>query len=172
MAGSGRLIGRARHDQPVGLADAPEVERQHEDQQSRQHGGVQHVEVHQGRRSGLRPAQHPGLEHAADARQVIQHRRTDRHGPESDLVPRQQIAGEIRQQHAGEQGDADQPVQAPRGIDRAGVEHAQQVEKRGQHQQVAAPAMEIADQLAERYLRLQVEDRIVGAVRKRLEHEL
>src|SRR5262245_61897750 len=51
-----------------------------------------------------------------DARVRAGHVRADGHGPDRELVPRQEVAGEGEEQRQHEQHDADAPVELPRRL--------------------------------------------------------
>ena len=74
---------------------------------------------------------------------------TDRHRPERQLVPRQQVAGEGKEQRDQQQRQTDQPVGGALCSVRAGEEDAQHVQKHHQHHQVRRPAVLVAQQPAE-----------------------
>ena len=94
----------------------------------------------------------------AEDRRVPHHVRADGDGPQGELVPRQQVAGERQQQSEHQQDHADHPVELTRRLVGAVVEDARHVEEHRQHHQVGAPAVHVADQQPERHRRLQVGD--------------
>src|SRR5258708_780733 len=65
----------------------------------------------------------------ADERRGTGHIRADGHGPDAQLIPRQQVAGEAQEEGAEQQNRADGPVELTRRAVRARIEHAQHVQK-------------------------------------------
>ena len=90
---------------------------------------VQHVPAEQGVVADLlRPEQH--VLHAVPEHGCVPHHvGTDGHGPERQLVPRQQVAGEREQQREREQDHADDPVELAWSLVRAVVEDAAHVQE-------------------------------------------
>ena len=69
---------------------------------------------------------------------------TDRDGPDGQLIPRQQVAGERQQEREQQQDDADHPVELARRFVTAGEKHAIHVEPGRDDHGVGAPAMQLA----------------------------
>ncbi len=99
----------------------------------------------------------------AEERRGAGHVGADRDGPDRELVPGQQVAGEGEQQREHQQDDADVPVELPRRLVGAGHEDAEHVQPDRDHHGVRAPAVELAHD-AERGRLAQVHDVDVGVL--------
>jgi hypothetical protein len=134
---------------------------------------VQHVEADDGRLADhVAAAQR--VEHlVAEVRDVGGDGGADRDRPERELVPRQEVAGEGEAERQEQQDDADAPVELARPLVRAGVEDPAHVEEDDQHHRVGRPAVQIAQEAAERHRVLEVLDRAVrlGRVRHVIDHQ-
>ena len=86
--------GVAALDREAVLADAPDVHREHRDQERRKHGDMERVEAQQRARPDLLAADEQVLQRLADHRYVVHEVGADRDRPVAQLVPRQQVAGE------------------------------------------------------------------------------
>ncbi len=123
---------------------------------------MQGIETAQGRGAHLRPAQQQMLEALADQRHVAEQAGAHRHRPVGQLVPGQQAAGEIGDEGQPQQAQAQQPVEAARRVESRRVEDTQQMQPGHDQQQIGAPVMQVADQLAECHLGLEMDDAQVG----------
>src|SRR5439155_250023 len=80
----------------------------------------------------------------ADDRVRARHVGADRHGPDRELVPGQQVAGEREEERQDEEHDPDAPVELPGRLVRAGHEDAEQVQPHGDDHRGGAAAVELA----------------------------
>ena len=128
---------------------------------------VQHVPAQQRLRPDLGAAEEHEPHLLAEHRRVAHHVRAHGDGPQGELVPRQQVAGERQQQRERQQDDADHPVELPRRLVGAVVEDARHVQEHRQHHQVGAPSVHVPHQQPERHRRLQVGDVVPGRRRLR-----
>ncbi len=94
----------------------------------------------------------------AEQRRGARHVRAHRDRPEAELIVGQQISGEAEQQRQHQQQHAHHPVELARLLVRPGEEHAEHVQLHHDHHQVGAPAVHVAQQLAERNVALQIQD--------------
>ena len=105
---------------------------------------------------------HP--QHVAEGAVVTQQRRRPRHvgsnryGPETELIVRQQVAGEAEQQGQDQQKHSYHPVELPRRLVGSREKDAEHVQLDHDHHEVRAPAVHVAQQLAEGHVVLEVED--------------
>ncbi|MDZ7581780.1 MAG: hypothetical protein U5R30_14620 [Deltaproteobacteria bacterium] len=129
-------------------------------------------EVAQGGGTELGAAHHPLLQLVAEERDVFQHAQADGGGPVGQLVPGEQVSGEVGCQHEDEKTQTDDPVHPARGSKSAGEENPQAVQAQNDHEKIGAPEMDVADELSEGQSRLQANQRIVGLGGKRLVGEL
>jgi hypothetical protein len=142
-------------------------------QPERQHDDVEHVEADQCRLLDG-PAADQQL---ADGRTDPRNRRgdvgADRHRPERQLIPRQEIAGEREEQRQEEHHHAEHPVPlavlpAPDAVlVGAGQEHPHQVQEHGDDHPVRGDAVHRPDPRSEGDDELDVLYRLVGALDRR-----
>ncbi len=129
----GRLLG-LRIDCPrihyaVRFAHSPEMPGEKEDEHDRYDRGVERVKVDQGSLVDLRSAPDHLSQPLAEERDVGDHSRADRDRPVRELVPRQQVTGEVRSDDAEQEDQADDPVELARLVVTAGEIDAQQVKE-------------------------------------------
>ena len=122
---------------------------------------MQHVEPQQGFLSDRGIAQQQKLDLFAYERRIPGDGCPHRDGPESQLVPGQQIAGEAQKQRDQQQPHAQHPVEFPRLLVSAGEEHAAQVQEHDGHHAVRRPAVHIAQEDAEGHRAAQVQHAVV-----------
>src|SRR5438270_3587117 len=137
------------------LADAPEVDGHEDHDHERQHENVEHVPAQERLGAYLHPAQQCEADLLTEHGGVAHHVRPHRHGPQGQLVPRQQVAGEGEQQRQREQDDADDQVELPWGLVGDVVEDQGIVQEHRQHHQVGGPAVHVPDEQAEGHRRLE-----------------
>ena len=128
---------------------------------------VEDVEADEGVLADLDAAQDENRGLARDERRVGRHLAAHRDGPEGDLVPRQQVAGEAQQQGHEQQDHADHPVELARRLVGPVVEDPNHVQEDRQHHQVRGPSVHVADEGAECHRVLDGEDVLVGAAHRR-----
>ena len=136
------------------------------DQEHRGDTGVQGVEADQRGATDLRTTAEHRLQPAADAGKVADHAGADGDRPVRQLVPGQQVAGEVGDEHEQKQQQSDDPVETPRSVEAAGEEDPQHVQ---QHDD--APVVDCPYQPAEQDLLLHDGDRVVGPRRRGLVDE-
>jgi len=161
------LAGGARDHHATRLANAPEVEPHDQDQGHRHQRGVKGVEDDQGRRPDLGAAPHHPLQPLADPRHIAEHPGADGDGPESELVPRQEIARKVGGQDRGQKAETEHPVETPRTVKTAGEKDPQHVEEDHGNQDIRAPVVDVPNQAAEQELLLETDDRGVRPFRAR-----
>ena len=124
-----------------------------------------HVRAGEHHDLGERPA-------GTDQRRRLGHVAADGDGPDRQLIPRQQVAGEAQQHRQHQQDDADDPVELARRLVGAGQEDAHHVQPDRDDHRVGAPAVNLA-QDAQRHVGTQVLDVLVGVFDRRpvVEHQ-
>ena len=162
------LLGRSRIHHPAHLAHPPEVEAHQEHQRDRDQGGVEGVEDHQCCTADLGTAARHPLQPPPDPGDIAEHADADGHRPVGELVPRQQVAGEVGRENKGQQRQADHPVEAARAVPAAGEEDPQHVGEDHRDQDVGAPVVDIAHQTAEEIRAFEPGHGLVGQIRRGL----
>lgn len=131
---------------------------------------MEHVEAQQRRRADLRAAEEqeahviigthaqlrPERAFVPEQRRRARHVCADGNGPNGELIPRQEIAGEGKQQRRGEKNHAHDPVEFARGFVRAGEKYAKHVQPHGDDHAVRGPTVHVAQEHAERHVELQI----------------
>ncbi len=117
---------------------------------------MQHVEAKQGIGIHEVPAEHEESNLAANHRHRGSNVRSDRDGPERQLIPGQQVSGIAEQQRDQQKNDANHPVELARRPIRSAVEHTEHVREDQEHHGVGRPAMQIAEKLPRGNHELQV----------------
>src|SRR6202521_883785 len=147
------------------FSDSPEVDDHQQERRQRQPHDVQHVEAQQRIVTDHAPAdqQIAGVR-SGDGR-VLCHVGPHRDGPDGQLVPGQQVAGEAQQQRDQQQQGADAPVELARLLVGAGQKDARHVEPDRDHHRVRRPTVHVADDAAEGDHELQVAHVLVGVLR-------
>jgi hypothetical protein len=140
-------------------------------QQHRHHRGVESKKEPQGLRAQVVSGHQNVLQGRPDPGQIGQHAGGHRHRPVGQLIPGQQITGEVGQQDDAQLTQADDPVELPGGMKGAREKDPQQVKEDHQHQQVGAPVMQVAHQAAEGHGRHQRLYGGIGRYRRRLINE-
>ncbi len=158
----GFLLFGTRQDEPACLPDPPEVKGHQGDDEKGKDGGVRGEEDAQRVRPDLGAAPDHVLQPGPDAGDVLQHADTDGGAPVGELVPRKEVAGEVRDEHQKEQTQPDDPVELARGMKGPGEEDPEQMKEDHQDEEVGAPMMDVADKGAEEDFVLQVGDGRIG----------
>ena len=112
---------------------------------------MEHVPPQQRLRADDDTAEQPDVELLRDERRVPGERRAHGHGPDRELVPRQQVAGERQPEGEEQQDHADDPVELARRLVRARVEHARHVQRHAEHHQVGTPSVEVPDEVPQEH---------------------
>ena len=94
------------------------------------------IEVEQGVRAHFRAAQRETRQPLADQRHIADNAGADRDGPVGQLVPGQQVTGEVRTQDQDQHGNTQQPVEFAWRTVGTGQEDADEMQHRDHHQQV------------------------------------
>ena len=158
-----RRFGRGTRDhQPAGFSHPPEMKRHQHDDQDREDGGVHRKKVAQGGWPDLGAAQNDLLKPAADDGDVFQHADADDGGPIGQLIPGEQISGKVGCQHEDQQTEPDNPVYLSGRVKAAGKKYPQTMQAGHNDQEIGAPEMQVADQLAEQKAFLKVRYRRIG----------
>ncbi len=111
------------NDQPVSLANPPEMIGQKDKQQHRHNRRVKRVKQLQRGLADFVAAAQRLLQPLPDNGYIAQHGSPDGRSPVGQLIPGQQIAAEICRQHTDQQAQADNPGGPPRGTIGAGKKH-------------------------------------------------
>ena len=104
---------------------------------------MQHVEAEQGHGPDHVPAQEQELEALPNDGGVGRDVGPHRNGPEGELVPGEQIAGEGQGESKQEEGHPHHPVELARGFVGAGPEHPAHVEEDDEDHGVGGPAVHV-----------------------------
>src|SRR4051812_46769911 len=131
------------------LADSPEVDRHEDDDDERQHQDVEDVPAQERLRADLDTAEEHEADLTAEHRGVPHHVRAHGDGPQGQLVPRQQVAGEAEQQRERQQDDADDPVELSGRLVGPVVEDAGHVQEHAEDHEVGRPAVHVPYQQPE-----------------------
>jgi len=155
-----------------GRSAAPEVEDHQDRGDDGDEDAVQDVEAKQRRRSHHRPRReqrasvvarrHSQLRaertFVAEQGRGPRHVRADRHRPDCQLIPGEQVAGEREQEREGEQVDADDPVELPGRLVTAGHEDPEHVQPDEDDHAVRRPAVHVAHDHSEGNVEVEVLD--------------
>src|SRR6185437_2201489 len=101
-----------------------------------------------------------------EERRSAGHITADRDGPDSQLIPRQQIAGETQQQRQNKQDDADPPIEFSGWLVTAGEEDAIHVQPDRDDHSMRAPTMQLAEDTERGHI-AEDEDVVVGVFERR-----
>ncbi|MPL88445.1 hypothetical protein SDC9_34468 [bioreactor metagenome] len=123
---------------------------------------VQREEAVQRRVVDGRPAQQPGLDRRPDARDRAEEAGDDGGAPERHLAPGQHVAHEGGAHHQQVDDHADDPRHFARGLVRAVVEAAEDVDVDGEEEQRGAVRVHVADRIAAVHVAHDVLDRGEG----------
>src|SRR5579883_2476859 len=138
------------------LLHTPEMHADKKEGQQRKNDYMQDIEAEQGVFTDDISTQR----HKADFSPNHRHGRddvgADGHGPERQLVPRQQISRVTEKEGNQEQKDADNPIKFVRGFIAAAIEHVKHVPEHEQHHEMSAQAMHIAQKHSVGHHKLQV----------------
>ena len=131
----GRALDRCLPDltgdgQTAVLAHPPKVERHEDDDRQGDERDVEGVEVEERRPGHFRTAEEQRSDLITDQGDVGDEARADGDGPEGELVPGEEIAGEVRAEDQEEHHDSEDPIHFPRRSMCSGEEHPEEVQHR------------------------------------------
>jgi len=173
-------LGRIRADLVLARRQAVPVQHdlvvvhaQEDDHNQRQGEDVQQVEAQQTARADIRRTAQQQVDVLAHdlRRRGFGHAGADRHRPEGELVPGQQVAGKAQEEGGQQQDHAGRPGKLARPLVAAGDVRAQHMQHHRHDHGLRPQAVNVAHELAEGHIAQQVEHVVVGGERRRrVEH--
>ena len=149
-------------DQTLCPAHPPEVKAHEKNKNHRHNRRVDGIKTGEDCRPHLRAALEGLFQPIANQGDILQHAGADGNGPEPELVPRQEIPCKGRDENRTQEAEPYNPVELPRCSKSTGEKNPQKMQKNHKKQDGAAPVMDVAYQLSEKNVLLQVCNGFIG----------